>query len=283
MPRRATIAGITVGESCPLALIAGPCVLESEAMAIEVAESLEWVCRALRVPLIFKASFDKANRTHGESFRGPGVDEGLRILARVRSGIRIPVLTDVHDPRQAEQAAEHVDVLQIPAFLCRQTDLITACARTGRPLNIKKGQFVAPRDMAYAVEKAFAAGATDVVLTERGTTFGYHDLVVDFRSIRQMAEIGVPVCFDATHSVQQPGTAGGKTGGNRTYIPDLSRAAVAAGADLVFAEVHPDPGRALSDASTQWPLAEVPEWLASLCTIAGAVGRGRHDAPLPQS
>lgn len=275
MQRKATIAGIAVGDACPLAFIGGPCVIESEEMALDVASAMRWTCELLRVPYIFKASFDKANRTRGTSFRGPGLAEGIRILADLRKTAHVPVLTDIHAPEQAERVAEHVDVLQIPAFLCRQTDLIIAAGRTGRPLNIKKGQFVAPRDMGYAVEKAFAAGAPAVILTERGTTFGYHDLVVDFRSLREMADIGVPVCFDATHSVQRPGAAAGQSGGDRRHIEALSRAAVAAGADLVFAEVHPDPSRAFSDAETQLPLAEVPAWLASLTAIARAIGRGR--------
>lgn len=275
MQRKAIIAGIAVGEDCPLAFIGGPCVIESAVMAMNIATSVRQTCELLRVPYIFKASFDKANRTRGSSFRGPGLAEGIRILSDLRNRAQVPVVTDIHVPEQAEQVAEHVDILQIPAFLCRQTDLIVAAARTGLPLNIKKGPFVAPRDMGYAVEKAFAAGAPAVILTERGTTFGYHDLVVDFRSLRQMADIGVPVCFDATHSVQRPGAASGQSGGDRRHIEALSRAAVAAGADLVFAEVHPDPLKALSDAETQLPLAEVPAWLASLTAIASAIGRGR--------
>jgi 2-dehydro-3-deoxyphosphooctonate aldolase (KDO 8-P synthase) len=259
---RVQIGGLTAGKGLPLVLIGGPCVIEGEAIVHRIAERLVEACAGAQVPLVFKASFDKANRTKADSFRGPGLEEGLRILSSVKRTFGIPVTTDVHEAWQAERVAEVADLLQVPAFLCRQTDLLVACARTGKPVNVKKGQFVAPRDMAHAVEKCRSAGSGGVILTERGTTFGYGDLVVDLRSIPDMAALGVPVCFDATHSCQRPG--GGVSGGDRSYAPVLARAAVAAGADLVFAEIHEDPSQALSDAATQLPIGEVPPLLRQL-------------------
>lgn len=262
------VGEVTIGRGAPLVLIAGPCVLEGEDFALRVAERIAHDAAAHGLPFIFKSSFDKANRTSAASPRGPGLDAGMRILRRVREAVGVPVTTDVHAPEQADVVAEHVDLLQIPAFLCRQTDLIAACAATGRPINVKKGQFLAPEDMAHVVAKG-RPGA--VIATERGTTFGHHDLVVDFRGLAVMADLGVPVCFDATHSVQRPGGAGDRSGGARAFVPVLARAAVAAGVDAVFAEVHPDPDRAWSDAATQWPLEGLPGLLAALRRVSEAV------------
>jgi 2-dehydro-3-deoxyphosphooctonate aldolase (KDO 8-P synthase) len=244
------VGGVSIGPGQPFALIAGPCVLETEDLALRTAEALAAIAAEHGVPFIFKSSFDKANRTSGTAFRGPGLEEGLRILGRVRREIGVPVTTDVHEPGQC--AAAEVDLLQIPAFLCRQTDLLLAAAATGRPVNLKKGQFVAPADLRHGVEKLRAGGAAGVVVTDRGTGFGYGDLVLDLRAIPTMAAFA-PVVVDVTHSCQRPG--GGKTGGDRSFAPMFGRAALAAGADALFAEVHPDPDRALSDAATQLPLA----------------------------
>lgn len=230
-----------------LAVFAGPCVAESRDLCLRVAEYLMKVCDNLGVQYIFKASFDKANRSSGESFRGPGIDAGLAMLSAVKDEFGLPVVTDVHESAQAAQVAEVADFLQIPAFLCRQTDLLLACAATGRPVNVKKGQFLAPEDMAGVIGKLRAAGCSDILLTERGTTFGYHNLVVDMRSLAAMRALGVPVVFDATHSVQLPGGLGKASGGQRQYVPYLARAAAAAGIDALFLEVHPDPDHALSD------------------------------------
>ena len=230
-----------------LAVFAGPCVAESRDLCLRVAEYLAKVCDKLGVQYIFKASFDKANRSSGESFRGPGIDAGLAMLSAVKDEFGLPVVTDVHESAQAAQVAEVADFLQIPAFLCRQTDLLLACAATGRPVNVKKGQFLAPEDMAGVIGKLRAAGCNDILLTERGTTFGYHNLVVDMRSLAAMRALGVPVVFDATHSVQLPGGLGKASGGQRQYVPYLARAAAAAGIDALFLEVHPDPDHALSD------------------------------------
>jgi len=251
------IGDIAVGHGEPLLLIAGPCVIEGETETLAAARRVAEVSQRAGVPAVFKCSFDKANRTSHKSFRGPGLVEGLRVLARVRKETGLPVLTDVHEEAQCAKVAEVVDVLQIPAFLCRQTDLLNAAGRTGRPVNVKKGQFVAPADMKNAVAKLSEAGCKDVLLTERGTTFGYHDLVVDFRGILEMRRFA-PVCFDATHSVQRPGGQGDRTGGDRTLAPPLARAAAAVGIDALFCEVHEDPDRALSDGpnSLSFPLWE---------------------------
>ena len=230
-----------------LAVFAGPCVAESRDLCLRIAEHLTKVCDKLGVQYIFKASFDKANRSSGESFRGPGIDAGLAMLAAVKDEFGLPVVTDVHESAQAAQVAAVADFLQIPAFLCRQTDLLAACAATGRPVNVKKGQFLAPEDMAGVIGKLRAAGCKDILLTERGTTFGYHNLVVDMRSLAAMRALGVPVVFDATHSVQLPGGLGKASGGQRQYVPYLARAAAAVGIDALFLEVHPDPDHALSD------------------------------------
>lgn len=253
-----------------LTLIAGPCVIENERLCLQVAETLRRVCARLGIHYVFKASYDKANRTSARSFRGPGLEAGLKVLARVRAECHVPVLTDVHTETQAAAAAEVVDVLQIPAFLCRQTDLIAAAARTGRILNLKKGQFLSPLEMGQVVEKARAFGAKRILVTERGTTFGYNNLVVDMRSIPILKRSGCPVIFDATHSVQLPGGAGDKSAGQREFAPVLARAALAAGADGLFIETHPQPDRALSDGPNMIPLAEMPRRLREFLRIFNA-------------
>lgn len=263
------IGPLSLGDG-KLALIAGPCAIEGEEMAFETARRLAGLCAQRSVPYLFKGSFDKANRTSGASGRGVGMDEGLRILARIRDEIGCPVTTDIHTPDQAEPVARVVDLLQIPAFLCRQTDLLHAAGRTGLPVNVKKGQFVAPLDMAHAVEKLKAAGAGGVLLTERGTMLGYHDLVVDFRSIPQMRSLGVPVVFDATHSTQRPAAHGDRSGGDASFALALGRAAVAVGVDVIFAEVHPDPKRAISDAESQLPLETFAAVLDSWMSLSAA-------------
>ncbi len=242
------LGDITFGGESPFVLIAGPCVIESERHAGDVAATLVDITRRLGVPFVFKASFDKANRTSGRSFRGPGLDEGLRVLAGVKARLHVPILTDIHEPAQANVAAAVADVLQIPAFLCRQTDLLLAAARTGRVVNIKKGQFLAPDDMRHAVAKVVDAGNSRVIVTERGTSFGYHNLVVDMRAFPMLREQGAPVVFDVTHSLQLPGGGDGVTAGLAQYIEPLASAGVAAGVDGVFLEVHEDPARAKSDA-----------------------------------
>ncbi len=252
-----------------LALIAGPCVLEDEGMATEVAREVKRVAGALGLPYIFKSSYAKANRTSAASYRGPGAGEGLAVLERIRERVGVPITSDVHETHEVPGAARALDLIQIPAFLCRQTALIEAAGASGKPVHLKKGQFMDPSAMLRAVEKARAAGAPGVIVTERGTTFGYGDLVVDFRSIPLLAASGAPVFFDATHSVQRPG--GRETGGDRRFIPTLARAAVAAGAHGIFLETHPDPPKALSDRESQWPLAELPEFLESLLKVWQAV------------
>lgn len=247
-----------------LFLIGGPCVLESEALALTIGKRLKQVCGQLGITYIFKASYDKANRSSGTSFRGPGVVEGLAALDRLRRQLQVPVLTDIHEVSQVAAAAEVCDVLQIPAFLCRQTDLIHAAVATGRIVNIKKGQFLAPDDMVNVVAKAAEASPTGrpkLLLTERGTTFGYHNLVADMRSLPILAKLGYPVVFDATHSVQLPGGAGDRSGGQREFAPVLARCAVVAGANGLFVETHPDPDRALSDGPNMIPLRDMPRLL----------------------
>jgi 2-dehydro-3-deoxyphosphooctonate aldolase (KDO 8-P synthase) len=257
---------IAIGKGKPLALIAGPCVIEDEKLVLETAASVAAVCRDLEIPYIFKASYDKANRSSLQSFRGPGIDRGLEILARVRNELEIPVLTDVHDQHDVEKAAAVVDIIQIPAFLCRQTDLLLAAGRTGKPVNVKKGQFMAPEDMEGITAKISSTGNDRILLTERGTTFGYHNLVVDFRGIPIMQATGCPVVFDATHSVQLPAAQGSCSGGDRRMIPTLA-AAVAAGVDALFMEVHPDPDRALCDGANSLPLEELKPLLVHLRRI----------------
>jgi len=263
---------ITIGDGHPLALIAGPCVIESEELTLDIARRLATICRELGVPFIFKTSFDKANRTSLSSFRGPGLERGLAVLAKVRAE-GIPVLSDIHEPAQAEVAAATLDCIQIPAFLCRQTDLLVAAARTGRPVNLKKGQFVSPWDIGNAVAKLREAGNDQILLTERGTFFGYNNLVVDMRSLPVMREHGCPVVFDATHSVQLPGGGGAASGGRREFVAPLARAAVAAGVDAVFLEVHPDPDRARCDGPNSLPLDELRPLLRTLLAIHDAVNR----------
>jgi 2-dehydro-3-deoxyphosphooctonate aldolase (KDO 8-P synthase) len=259
------LCGFEVGPDRPFFLIAGPCVVESADLAFEVAGRLKEITGRLGIPFIFKASYDKANRTSGASYRGPGLDEGLEVLARVRRETGVPVLTDVHSAPEVERVAAVVDVLQTPAFLCRQTDLIEAAARSGRPVNIKKGQFLSPADMHQVIEKANAAGgANRVLVCERGFSFGYNNLVVDMRSLAILRETGAPVVFDATHSVQLPGGAGDRSGGQREFVPVLARAAVAVGISGLFMETHPDPARALSDGPNAWPLADMESLLAEL-------------------
>jgi 2-dehydro-3-deoxyphosphooctonate aldolase (KDO 8-P synthase) len=254
-----------------LSLIAGPCVIESETLCLLVASSLQSTCRRLGIPYVFKASFDKANRTSGRSFRGPGVEEGLRILAAVRERLKVPVLTDVHTEEQARAAGEVVDILQIPAFLCRQTDLIAAAVRTGKIVNLKKGQFLSPAEMSQVVEKARASGGRRLLVTERGTTFGYNNLVADMRSIPILRRSGCPVIFDATHSVQLPGAGGDKSSGQREFAPVLARCAVAAGASGLFIETHPQPDKALSDGPNMIPLKEMSALLKQLLKIRAAL------------
>ena len=254
-----------------LILIAGPCVIESEKLCLSVAAALKRTCERLGVCYIFKASYDKANRTSAKSFRGPGLEQGLAVLAKVRSALGVPVLTDVHTADQVKPAAESADILQIPAFLCRQTDLIAAAVQTGRIVNLKKGQFLSPAEMGQVVAKAASAGGRKILLTERGTTFGYNNLVADMRSIPIMRRFGFPVIFDATHSVQLPGGDGDRSGGQREFAPVLARCALAAGANGVFIETHPQPGRALSDGPNMIPLAEMPALLKSLLRVWAAV------------
>ena len=254
-----------------LFLIAGPCVIESEALCLRVARSLRKTCERLGVTYIFKASFDKANRTSGRSRRGPGLEQGLQILKTVRKKVNVPILTDIHDEEQARAAAEVVDAIQIPAFLCRQTDLIESAARTSAIVNLKKGQFLSPQEMGQVVKKAEAAGGKMLFVAERGTTFGYNNLVADMRSMPIMREFGWPVVFDATHSVQMPGGGGDQSSGNGEYAPALARAAVAAGANGVFIETHPDPSKAWSDGPNMIPLRQMPKVLEQLVKVHKAV------------
>lgn len=266
--------GVTIGTGLPV-LIAGPCMAESLDLCRHVADTLAALCGDLGYSYIFKASFDKANRSSGASRRGPGMEEGLRILSEISDEFGVPTTTDVHLPSQADEVASAVDLLQIPAFLCRQTDLLEACAATGKPVNVKKGQFLAPWDAKNIVEKLSAAGANGIMLTERGTSFGYNALVVDMTGLPVMRSFGCPVCFDATHSAQKPGGLGNASGGDRDSIPHLAAAAVGVGIDALFMEVHPDPERALSDAATQWPLSEARPLLSRLKRIWDASSEGR--------
>ena len=268
------LCGFEAGLDRPLFLIAGPCVVESLQLQIDVAGQLKAICAELGMPFIFKSSYDKANRTSGSSFRGPGMEEGLAVLAEVKRQVGVPVLTDVHTEAEVPIAAAVVDVLQTPAFLCRQTDFIAAVARAGKPVNIKKGQFLAPEDMQQVVAKARAASGTDNVLVcERGASFGYHNLVSDMRSLAIMRNTGCPVVFDATHSVQLPGGQGTTSGGQREFVPVLARAAVAAGVAGVFMETHPRPEAALSDGPNAWPLARMRALLETLMALDATVKR----------
>jgi 2-dehydro-3-deoxyphosphooctonate aldolase (KDO 8-P synthase) len=261
------VGALSIGTGHPLAFIVGPCVIESEAHAVDTALALRDIAARTGVPLIFKASYDKANRTSLSSFRGPGLEAGLRTLAEVKARSGLPLLTDIHEASHAAPAAAVVDVLQIPAFLCRQTDLLVAAARTGKPVNVKKGQFLAPRDMRYVVGKLESAGATGILVTERGSSFGYNNLVVDMRGLPMMRELGHPVVFDVTHSLQLPGAGDGVTGGLAEYIDPLARAAVAAGVDAVFMEVHQDPATAKSDAANALRLDRLEGLLRQLVEI----------------
>jgi len=254
-----------------LSLLAGPCVIENEKLCFQIAKSLKKTCAQLGITYVFKASYDKANRTSQKSFRGPGLEAGLKVLAKIRAELDLPVLTDVHTEAQVEAAAQYVDVLQIPAFLCRQTDLIEAAARTGKIVNLKKGQFLSPKEMGQVVEKAKAAGAKKILVTERGTTFGYNNLVTDMRAMPIMNRFGFPVIFDATHSVQLPGGGGDKSSGQREFAPVLAKCAIVAGASGVFIETHPDPDRALSDGPNMIPLSEMPALLKKLVKLAEIV------------
>jgi len=263
VPHPFKVNNITVGKG-PLTLIAGPCLAESQALCEEVAGTLKETCVSLGIPYIFKASFDKANRTSADSNRGDGMDAGLNILSHIASTFNLAVTTDLHDASQAAPVGNVVDILQVPAFLCRQSDLLEACARTGKPVNVKKGQFLAPWDTKNIVEKLTQFNAKGIMLTDRGTSFGYNTLVVDMPGLEIMRSYGHPVCFDATHSAQRPGGAGTTTGGNRDSIPAMARAAVSVGIDALFLEVHPDPANALSDSATQWPLSRAAELLEQL-------------------
>ncbi|MFT5699424.1 MAG: 2-dehydro-3-deoxyphosphooctonate aldolase (KDO 8-P synthase) [Desulforhopalus sp.] len=261
---------ITVGTDQPLLLIGGPCALESEELARRVAGTMIEICAKLGLAYVFKASFDKANRTSLSSYRGPGLEEGLATLARIRKDLGVPVISDIHDITQVAAAAEVLDIIQIPAFLCRQTDLLVAAAESGKPVNVKKGQFVSPWDMKNAVDKLRGAGGTKTMLVERGACFGYNNLVVDMRSLPVMRSLGCPVIFDATHSVQLPGGAGGASSGQREFIEPLTKAAVAAGIDGLFMEIHPDPDHALCDGPNSIPLDEVEVLLSRLVRIREA-------------
>ena len=278
--RAVRVGSVTIGGGAPLALIGGPCAIENEKHALMVAERLQRTTADAGVPFIYKSSYDKANRSSIHAYRGPGLTEGLRILRKVKEEIGLAVLSDVHDVSEVAPAAQVLDVLQIPAFLCRQTDLIVACARSGRPVNVKKGQFVAPRDMANVVDKVRASGCEDLLLTERGTSFGYNNLVVDFRGLPIMRAFGYPVVFDATHAVQLPGGQGDRSGGERQYVQALARAAVAVGVDALFMEMHEDPdrtledGRPLSDGPNMLRLDDLPRLLDELRAIAAGVEHG---------
>jgi 2-dehydro-3-deoxyphosphooctonate aldolase (KDO 8-P synthase) len=267
------LCGFEAGLDRPLFLIAGPCVIESEQLALDTAGQLKELTARLGIPFIYKSSFDKANRSSMDSFRGLGVEQGLRILEKVRAQIGVPVLTDVHEDTPLEEVAAVVDVLQTPAFLCRQTNFIQNVARQGKPVNIKKGQFLAPWDMKHVVTKARATGNEDIMVCERGVSFGYNNLVSDMRSLAVMRETGCPVVFDATHSVQLPGGQGTASGGQREFVPVLARAAVAAGVAGVFMETHPDPDAALSDGPNAWPLPRMAELLETLKTLDETVKR----------
>ena len=271
MTREVAVGKIRIGGSNPLALIAGPCVIESEASALRHAKALKAIARKAGIPFIYKASYDKANRTSVSSFRGPGIKKGLEILKRIKEELNLPVLSDVHSIEEVKEAAKVLDVIQIPAFLCRQTDLILQAARTGKPVNIKKGQFLAPWDMKHVVNKIESAGNKNILLTERGVSFGYNTLVSDFRSLLIMKELGYPVIYDATHSVQSPGGMGEKSGGDRKYIPYLAMASVTCGCDAVFMEVHEEPDSALSDGPNMICLSELEGLLTKLVKIERAV------------
>jgi 2-dehydro-3-deoxyphosphooctonate aldolase (KDO 8-P synthase) len=265
--KRVTAGAVAIGGGAPLALIAGPCVIESEAHASMIAESLAKIASSCGIPLIFKASYDKANRTSLKSFRGPGIEQGLKVLSNIKRRLGLPILTDIHEANQAAPVAEVADVLQIPAFLSRQTDLIVAAAKTGRIINLKKGQFLAPADMKHAIAKVVDSGNSQVVVTERGFSFGYNNLVVDMRAFPMLRSLGYPVIYDATHSLQLPGAGDGVTSGQAEYIEPLASAAVAAGVDGLFVEVHDNPSRAKSDGQNALPLERVEPLLRHLMRL----------------
>jgi len=267
------LCGFDAGLDHPFFLIAGPCVIETEQLAIDTAGELKDICSRLEIPFVYKSSFDKANRSSGASYRGPGIDEGLRILAEVKKQIDVPVLTDVHEDTDLQMVAGVVDVLQTPAFLCRQTNFITRVATAGKPVNIKKGQFLSPWEMKNVADKAMATGNPDIMVCERGASFGYNNLVSDMRSLAVMRETGCPVVFDATHSVQLPGGQGTSSGGQREFIPVLARAAIAVGVSGVFMETHPDPDKALSDGPNAVPLAQIESLLITLKELDGVSKR----------
>jgi len=271
------VGAVTIGGGHPPALIAGLCIIENREHTLQTAQALQEICRAAAFPLVFKASFDKANRSSADAYRGPGLEEGLAILAEVKRRTGLPVLTDIHERAQAESAAAVVDVLQIPAFLCRQTDLITAAARTGKAINLKKGQFMAPWDMKNAVEKVRHTGNSQALITERGASFGYNNLVADLRSLSYLRELGAPVLMDVTHSLQRPGGLGHATGGDRRFIPNLARAALAWGCDGLYLEVHEEPERALSDGPNSLPLDQLAPLLRQLKAMHKALESS--DAP----
>jgi 2-dehydro-3-deoxyphosphooctonate aldolase (KDO 8-P synthase) len=256
-----------IGRASPLLVIAGPCVIEDESTTITIAQELKAIQSRLNIPLVFKASYDKANRTSTRSFRGPGLEKGLELLGSIRTRFDLPILSDIHQVGEIEKAAQVLDLIQIPAFLCRQTDLLTAAGRTGLPVNVKKGQYLSPWDMRFVVEKIRDTGNDRILLTERGTTFGYNNLVVDMRSLPILSGLGFPVVFDATHSVQLPGGSQGISGGEREFVPFLARAAVAAGVQGVFLEVHPDPDKARCDGPNSWPLDQLESLLRRLMAI----------------
>lgn len=272
-PRIAIAEGVAAGGGAPLLVIAGPDLIEGAEHALRMAEALARATRERGLPFVYKSSFDKANRTSHEAPRGPGLEAGLRVLARVRQAVGVPVTTDFHEPGQAAAVGEVVDLLQVPAFLCRQTDVLLAAGRTGRAVNVKKGQFLSPDGVVHVAEKVRSTGNPAVMITERGTSFGYHNLVVDFRSIPRMRALGLPVCFDATHSVQLPGGLGSSSGGERELIAPLARAAVAVGVDALFLEVHDDPDRAPCDGPNQWPLERFGALLDELLRLDEAARR----------
>lgn len=267
------LCGFDVGLDKPFFLLAGPCVVESERLALETAADLKRITDELNIPFVYKSSFDKANRSSAESFRGPGMEEGLRILQKVKDEIGVPIITDVHEDTPLDEVAEVADILQTPAFLCRQTNFIQNVARAGRPVNIKKGQFLAPWDMKHVVDKARATGNEHIMVCERGVSFGYNNLVSDMRSLAVMRETNCPVVFDATHSVQLPGGQGSCSGGQREFVPVLARAAVATGVAGLFMETHPDPAKALSDGPNAWPLGQMKQLLETLLEIDRTVKR----------
>jgi len=277
MPQRIKTGNIVIGQGCPLVLISGPCVIENYETTREIAASLKEVTAGLQMPFIFKASYDKANRTSANSFRGPGLADGLKVLTEIKKEFDIPILSDVHRISEIDAAARVLDIIQIPAFLCRQTDMLTAVAQTGKPVNIKKGQFLAPWDISNVVDKITSSGNRQVLITERGTMFGYNNMVVDFRGFMIMRRTGYPVIFDATHSVQLPGGSGTSSGGQREFAPLLARAAVAAGVDGIFMEVHPEPERALCDGPNSLKLDSIYDLLTQLNSIHRIINRNCHD------